>query len=384
MGHSTDNCSRWGQNLCTFCHKLGHAEEECWTKDKDKRPARPPKNKQRLCNKQTHKAIQPEEETEYTEYACLVINETVEHANVGTVISQATQGRKGDSTQYNTNNNHMTVEEANTAKYEADVIACAAMKEAELIEYEGKDAEMGPPLDKTVDLIDADMDPLLDVTVTAEYTRASAIPQTDWTDKDVGPSMNEDPNTTNQNLSLDNQCKVARNGHFMDTYNELIYSDIEDNVVTHKDDCIEPHDWITDSATMSHICNTKNTFIQYMPAQKRVSVCGVGGIITCAEGRGTVQIISLQKGGLYKLTLNDVLYIPDNRNNLLSLGQWAQAGNQFTGGQELHLFSKDSICVATGHLTSTNLYKVRCSTRPTPVQINEVQYALNNTTMPPD
>jgi gag-polypeptide of LTR copia-type len=51
-GHSTDNCSRWGQNLCTFCHKLGHAEEECWTKDKDKRPARPPKNKQQPCDHQ--------------------------------------------------------------------------------------------------------------------------------------------------------------------------------------------------------------------------------------------------------------------------------------------------------------------------------------------
>jgi hypothetical protein len=178
----------------------------------------------------------------------------------------------------------VTIKEANTAKYEADAIAHATMKEAELIEYEGEDAKMGPPLDETVDLIDADMDLPLDVTMTAEYAHASAIPQTDWTDKDVGPSMNEDPNTTNQSLSLDNQCKVARNGCFMDMYNELIYSDIEDNVVMHKDDCIEPHDWIADSATTSHICNAKNAFIQYMPAQKRVSVCGVGGIIACAEG----------------------------------------------------------------------------------------------------
>jgi hypothetical protein len=76
-----------------------------------------------------------------------------------------------------------------------------------------------------------------------------------------------------------------------------------------------------------------------------------------------------------------MLYVPDNRNNLLSLGRWVRAGNCFTRGTEIHLFTKDGICVANGPLLNTNLYTINCKTSHL---VNKEQYTLNTTITPPD
>jgi len=60
-------------------------------------------------------------------------------------------------------------------------------------------------------------------------------------------------------------------------------------------------------------------------------VGGVGGIQTCTEGRGTIQLESVYKGCKYTLTLKDILYILRNKNNLISLGCWEAAGGKYTG-----------------------------------------------------
>jgi urocanate hydratase len=117
------------------------------------------------------------------------------------------------------------------------------------------------------------------------YASIHLITQTDWTDENVGPSMNEDHNITDKSVEQDNQYSVARNGHIMDMYEELSYSDIKDTIVRLcTDDCIESNNWVADSVTTSHICNMRTTFMQYAPDQKKVSVCGVRGIVTHAEG----------------------------------------------------------------------------------------------------
>jgi hypothetical protein len=68
-------------------------------------------------------------------------------------------------------------------------------------------------------------------------------------------------------------------------YDKENYVDLEDDVVDYgNNNSIANYDWIADSATTSHICNTRSTFTKYTPAQKKVSVCGVGGIIAHAEG----------------------------------------------------------------------------------------------------
>jgi hypothetical protein len=48
--HETDDCSRWEDLRCNYCHKPGHPEDICWNKHKDKKPGymgRPTKRSRR-------------------------------------------------------------------------------------------------------------------------------------------------------------------------------------------------------------------------------------------------------------------------------------------------------------------------------------------------
>jgi hypothetical protein len=62
------------------------------------------------------------------------------------------------------------------------------------------------------------------------------------------------------------------------------------------------------------------------------------------------------------LTLEDVLYILNNRNNLISLGQWDTAGGRYAGGGgTLTLITKDGKSIARGTKIGNNLYKIKVS-----------------------
>ena len=58
-------------------------------------------------------------------------------------------------------------------------------------------------------------------------------------------------------------------------------------------------------------------------------VGGIGGIQMHAEGHRTIELESVYKGCKYTLTLNDILYIPRNKNNLISLRCWEAAGGKY-------------------------------------------------------
>jgi len=108
------------------------------------------------------------------------------------------------------------------------------------------------------------------------------------------------------------------------------------------------YDWLADSATTSHVCNRREAFTRFHPTSA-TTVTGVGNLETKAEGRGTVELTSWCNGHKYILQLEDVLYIPNNRNNLISLGKWDQRGRQFRGGGGvLTLITKDGTSVARG------------------------------------
>ena len=113
----------------------------------------------------------------------------------------------------------------------------------------------------------------------------------------------------------------------------------------------------------SHVCNRHEAFTRFHPISA-TTVAGVGNLETKAEGRGTVELTSWCNGHKYILQLEDVLYIPNNRNNLISLGKWDQGGRQFrSGGGVLTLITKDGTSVARGTKVGNNLYKMKVAVR---------------------
>ena len=91
---------------------------------------------------------------------------------------------------------------------------------------------------------------------------------------------------------------------------------------------IQMYDWIADSAMTSHVANNRKIFTTYEEISD-VKVTGVGGLRTEIKGRGTVELVSKYMGRTYALTLNNVLHIPSNKNNLILLGRWDAAGGTY-------------------------------------------------------
>ena len=78
--------------------------------------------------------------------------------------------------------------------------------------------------------------------------------------------------------------------------------------------------WLADTGTTSHITHQCDAFATYEMILK-VRVSGVGGIQSFTITRGTVFLQVECNGMLRTLQLHNVLHIPENSNNLLSLGR---------------------------------------------------------------
>ena len=97
-------------------------------------------------------------------------------------------------------------------------------------------------------------------------------------------------------------------------------------------------------------------------------VTGVGNTTVEAQGRGTIELISKYKDQEHILQLQNVLYIPNNNNNLLALGKWDKNGRKFEGENgTLTLITTNGVPVAQGSKVGNNLYKMRVAIRDTKV-----------------
>jgi transposase InsO family protein len=123
------------------------------------------------------------------------------------------------------------------------------------------------------------------------------------------------------------------------------------------------YDWFGDSATTSHVSNRRDIFSTYQPLHN-TSVVGVGRLKAKAEGKGTIELESRYKNKMFILKLENVLHIPTNRNNLISLGKWDAAGGRYIGGGgKIILENKNKTPVAIGTKADNNLYKMKLKTR---------------------
>jgi hypothetical protein len=91
------------------------------------------------------------------------------------------------------------------------------------------------------------------------------------------------------------------------------------------------YNWLADNTTSSHIASEREGFESYTKIQKS-TVTGVGSKKAAAIGCGTVVLISNCNGINWKLKLENVLHVPGEKNNLISLGRWDMAGGSYPLG----------------------------------------------------
>ena len=124
-------------------------------------------------------------------------------------------------------------------------------------------------------------------------------------------------------------------------------------------------EWIADSASTVHITNQHNAFASYNPVPD-IKVTGVGRVQAFAVGKGTVYLKSECNGKTNILHLNNILYIPCNQNNLLSVICWERAPgcSSHFEDQEVILNLNKNTMVARGHRKDSKLYKIRFAIAP--------------------
>ena len=103
--------------------------------------------------------------------------------------------------------------------------------------------------------------------------------------------------------------------------------------------------------------NLRNAFSKFESLIKPVS--GVGNAIMYASGRGTINIETKVDGNPHQIVLEDVLYIPSNPHNLLSLGRWDNTGGNYHGGQNILTLYKNGDKIAVGTKIKNHLYKMK-------------------------
>lgn len=92
------------------------------------------------------------------------------------------------------------------------------------------------------------------------------------------------------------------------------------------------YNWFADTATTSHITNQLSAFKTFK-SQSGGLVRGLNNVKATIQGRGNIELESEYDGNKYILNLKDVLYIPRNQNNLISIGQWDKYGGTYQGWQ---------------------------------------------------
>lgn len=102
---------------------------------------------------------------------------------------------------------------------------------------------------------------------------------------------------------------------------------------------LEDINWILDSGASSHMCSNKSHFKYIKKSKKSRGITIADGSSIPIRGVGTVELIFGNESGKKSLTLENVLYAPDLKMNLLSIRNLTnkQPGVKVTFGDEVEL-----------------------------------------------
>ena len=119
---------------------------------------------------------------------------------------------------------------------------------------------------------------------------------------------------------------------------------------------------LVDSGTTSHIFRDDCLFLNYWPIEN-MYVGGVEETWSCVKGKGTVILIATYRTQKTKIKLQDVIYVPDARHNLISLRRWENENRPYhTQKGILTLYSSQGNAAIQGERVYNNLYWLRFQT----------------------
>ena len=125
-------------------------------------------------------------------------------------------------------------------------------------------------------------------------------------------------------------------------------SEMQISMVTevHMAAIIKSQDWWFDSGVTAHICNEKNMFKDYEVAEKGHEVLMGNSNAANVHGKGTIEIFFTSGK---KLTLINVLHVPEIKKNLVSANLLCKKGIKAVLESDKLILSKNGIFVGKGY-----------------------------------
>ena len=121
------------------------------------------------------------------------------------------------------------------------------------------------------------------------------------------------------------------------------------------------YSWIADSGATTHICAQRNAFSEYTELPKK-EVQGLGNKSVTAHGRGTVTIKGQINRHTVQIWLKNTLYVPEARENLISLGRIDSVGGQaICANGKIHIYDSNKHIIGIG-IRKHNLYYMDVNT----------------------
>lgn len=124
-------------------------------------------------------------------------------------------------------------------------------------------------------------------------------------------------------------------------------------------DCdLNRESWFMDSGASRHMTMNRHWLRDYKEYQEHVPVRVGNNDLIYGKGSGKVDAISYIGKKQTKVTIYDVMYVPDISNNLFSAGQADERGLTHKGSKGKITFLDGNKAVATGQKVQGNLYRM--------------------------
>lgn len=115
--------------------------------------------------------------------------------------------------------------------------------------------------------------------------------------------------------------------------------------------------WYIDSGATSHMTNNRNFFTIFEPKEENIKTTNGELAKVCGFGSGTLICLT-DEDKMKKVTVTDVMYVPDLDSSLLSISKLAKRGFDISFGETYCKVTDNSNIIAIADL-SCNLYKLR-------------------------
>ena len=122
--------------------------------------------------------------------------------------------------------------------------------------------------------------------------------------------------------------------------------------------------WIVDSAASSHMCNDVTRFLNLKKLREMKKIKVGDGFVVEAKAEGTVMLHVTTPSGVRQCKLQNVLYVPELKFNLLSVSKASRAGKKVSFEQDrCNFIDNSSKEVLFSGTKIGNLYYVSCADR---------------------